>query len=420
MRNRFIFFGIIAGGVTAAALLFVFFVLPVLKPTSAPGGLQNQTLVTPSRGQLPGTLPGGARNTNQGAGGQLPNVNTVGGPQTPPLPSLDSVARGGDTIARTVVTENASFPATGSGGLSYYNRADQSFYRLLSNGSTTKLSSEFFPAVRKVTWSDDANRAILTFPDDRSLYVDFSKNRKVVLPVEGRDFVFQGSSDHLVYALETGSEEKDYIVVSDLEGSNAQGVEHLGGKRSQVQTTFSPGGDVIAFYRKPTGATSEEIFFIGQHGENFRSMNVAGFHFRAAWLPDGRLLYSIVTPEANYNPTLWVTDAKGDSIGLNNRSLNLPTDVDHCVFASGSPMVYCAVPDSLPEGMGLDPEAFGNVPRNVYAVNVDTGLARFLATPVREDGTGGFSIGQLALSQDQSELYFTDAANGSVLKIKLK
>jgi hypothetical protein len=60
----------------------------------------------------------------------------------------------------------------------------------------------------------------------------------------------------------------------------------------------------------------QQIYFIGLNHENFKSLVVQGRGFQSKWSADGnQLLYSVYTDVNEYKPSLWISNASGDSIG---------------------------------------------------------------------------------------------------------
>lgn len=416
-KNRIIFIALILFLLGTMALVITYFLKGTYQDVVV--GNQNANSVG-TIGGLPGTGTGFNANRQTGGGrGYLPNSNTTGGGDG--QDQIGSVANGGRTRASQVTQDSVrSFKQSGQSGLAYYDSNSGALYRLTSSGEKIELTKDRFPVVERVTWDKSGDKAILDFPDGASILLDVTKNERVSLPREGQDFVFQGDSDNLVFNYVSPDPDRNFLVIGSADGSEARAIEPIGDQADRVQTTYSPDGNVVALYRKPAGVGQEEIIFIGQQEENFKSMTVQGTGFKGAWTPDGqRLLYSVSTAENNYNPTLWIVDAKDNAIGLNNTPLGLSTSVDACTLNSDGTRAYCAVQNDLPAGTGLYPELFTPRPADVYEVDLQTGQSHLIATPVDENGRQ-VPVEQLTLSQDGSELYFVEGRVGKVMKIQLR
>ncbi len=342
-------------------------------------------------------------------------------PAVPSLPTpapVSPVAQGGVTVVTPVYT-NATLGATmtSSGTMSFYDRNSNKFYRMNADGSTTLLSNKEFYNVQNATFDPRGSKAIMEYPDGSNIYYDFNTGKQVTLPKHWQEFEFTAQGDKIA-AKSLGTDVSNrFLVVSNPDGSGARPVQELGENADQVTVAWSPNSQVVAMAStgEPYGTDGKEVYFIGQNQENFRSMVVEGLDFRPLWSPSGgQMLYSAAASGSDYKPELWVVDASGDDIGKNRRSLNINTWADKCTFDNEN-TVYCAVPDDLQTGVGLQPSLADNTPDTIYKIDLNTGLQTKVAVP-----EGQHTIGQLMLTPDRSKLYFTDKNGGLLNKIQLK
>ncbi len=167
-------------------------------------------------------------------------------------------------------------------------------------------------------------------------------------------------------------------------------------------------------YVKGSDFNSKEVYFIGQNGENFKSITTEGRGFEPKWSPSGsELLYSVYSSDNDYKPTLWLTSAQGDTIGANRRLVGLNTWAEKCTYAGST--VFCAVPQSLERGAGLFPELSDNTPDLLYRIDPQTGIK----SPISLGG-GSYSMKNLNVSPDGSYLYFTDTSTNRLRRVRLK
>ncbi len=370
-------------------------------------------------------------NANVNAPGVLPNVNAnrrtnanqplARGPNVLPTPS--EVANGDITLVSDVSQRTTTSPVLASDGKSvaYYDFADGRFVRLdPATGKLTDMTSRRFPEVEKITWSPDSSKAVLAFPDQRKIVYDFTAQQQYSLPTQAQEFSFSADSRQIAYQYLGDAEDDRVLVTSDLTGNAAKPIAQLGDKAQQVQVAWSPTNEVVAMYRKGTELQRQEVFFLGQNQENFKSLATEGRGFRGKWTPDGqKLLYSVYSEATNWNPELFLVHARGDAIGEGNTDVGLATFVDKCTFNKTGTHAYCAVPDALQRGSGLYPEFAADVPDTVYTINLENGVVRQLAQPV-DESLNRFTIESLFLSTDESTLYFADAANHHVHKLRLR
>jgi len=391
------------------ALYWFFFRVAGEPVTNEPGAAVNGAV---NGGALPSAGTGGTRPEGTTSVAPLP------GQQPAPTGGPSPVANGGQTI----VTPVAPIPTMGasmssSGQVNFYNRTDGKFYHLTADGTVATLSDKTFYDVEQATFDPQGEKAILEYPDGSNIVYDFTKGTQVTLPKHWEGFSFSGSGDNIVaksVAIDPGAR---FLVVSNADGSNARPFQELGENQNRVHVDWSPNNQIVATATTgdALGVDRQEVYFVGLHGENFKSMVVEGLDFRPKWTPQGdRLLYSAVSAASDWKPQLWVVGAQGDAIGADRHTINLNTWSDKCTFADDDTM-YCAVPRELERGAGLEPSIADGVADDLYRVNLTTGSQTRIATP-----EGGHTIESIMLSPDGSTLYFTDKGSGILNTMKLK
>jgi len=387
------------------AIYFVFF-----KPTSAPVAPTVNANVN---------KPGGALNPS-GGGANLPYVPPLSGGGY--LPPASAIARGGATVSPTLVNVPTIGLILGADGktVRYYDKSTGKFMTVDANGKIVELSDQTFPDVQKVTWSADGSKVVMEFPDGSKLSYDFAAKKQATLPASWENFSFSPGSDQIAALQNTDSTASRYLVVSKTDGSGVQAIEPLGENADAVSVAWSPGSDVVALSQ--TGEADDtggfgirNVLFVGKNGENYPATEVDGMNFTPLWSPTGAyLLYSAAGSADDFLPRLYVVTGAGDNMGSGRRAINLFTTADRCTFADAK-TAYCAVPDSMPEGAGMEPAVLNGIPDSVYKVNVSTGMVTLIGRPDTDT-----DISALTVSADGSTLYFTDAATGNIKKMALK
>lgn len=387
----------------AFAIYWVFF-----KPLSntGPGG-------TPDF--VPGNIPGIASGT--------PNVVDNGNDTILPWQDyfdndVSPVANGGLTEVKRVTSNSVSGITSGTYGLQYYDKNDQKFYRLNEEGKPIVLSDEKFYGVEQVTWEKTGEKAILEYPDGSNILYNFKTGKQVTLPRELEEFSFNGSANQIVAEWVGDSEENNWLITANDDGSRMRLIEPIGDQSHNVQVAVSPDNQVAALFREYIDDQRQEVFPLGFNKENLKSFVVAGAGFESKWSDDGQnLIYNVYNKESNYNPTLWVTSGSTGNLGDIKVSLNLQTWAEKCTF-SNTGSIICAVPQGLPRGSGLVPEIASDYRDNFYSVDLSTGAKTLLASPVGEGGL--YSASDLFVSNDGSILYFTDTNSGILQSIRLR
>lgn len=395
----------------AAVLLFGFFLYffffqPIFRP--APPSNANIT-----NGELPPSVNANAPRLFTNVNGQLVPVANINAPVTTPP---DDSARGGITQTNALTKDPAYFPSpTSDGRIIYYNAKDGKFYRVNADGQAEAYSDKVFFAVSNATWSGDHNMAVLEYPDGSNIIYDFKNNKQYTLPAHWQEFSFAPDNQQIAFKSMALDPENRYLAIAKYDSSQIRILEGIGGVEDKFQVNMSPNGQVVADFKEGKDLDRSEIYFIGQNKENFKSMIVEGRDFRGVWSPDGnRMVYSVYNSNNGYLPELWISDASGDNIGNNRQNIQLNTWADKCSFA-GSSVIYCAVPQSMPDGAGLVPETAANIPDDIYEININSGSRRLIATP-----DGNHTISQIITQPNASYILYSDANSRMIYRLDLQ
>jgi hypothetical protein len=416
---------ILGGFIVLCVVIFIGIYLLFFKPVLSPDeGLVDQRLEN-IQGELPqvreGDLPAWLDEF-----GQLPDAGDVTGEDSrEEEDEPDLLAKGSDTLVRSLTGNdrvmNVSLSDSGQ-GVSYYNYNDDRFYKTTADGDRILLSDEEFYNVQDVNWSNDGSAVIMEYPDGMKLYYDFATGKKSSLPKEVKEIDFTSNDKEIVFKYDTGDYDTNYLSMANADGTGARLIEHMGDNGNKVQVNVSPNSEVVAFYKTSTGIDSSEIFLVGQHGENFYSLETNGSKFESKWSPSGdKLLYSVAIDGDNYYPNLFLTDGDTQNIGLNKKNLNINTWTDKCVFRDDV-ILYCAVPKTLPEYAGVyrdDLESFFG-DDEIYEINLQNKSSKKLASPVDEDGNTNFLVEKLILSSDYKKLFLWDKKTDAVYTMNLR
>jgi hypothetical protein len=387
-------------------LIFLFFFKPII--TNDTNLNNNQATGTTSGFPTSGTGTKTTITDNVGSGSQEPGL---------PQNAVSEVAYGGLTKTEKL-NDSSSVAATLSGDgsdVQFYNKEDGKFYKIDKDGKTVLLSDKVFHDVEKVTWAGDKDKAVLEYPDGSNIVYDFASESQTTLPKHWQDFNFSPDSEKLVSKSMGIDTENRWLIVSNLDGSQVLPLESMGENADTVYSSWSPSDQIVAMYTEGKDYDRQEVYFVGLNGENFKSTIVEGRGFDPKWSEDGsKLLYSVYSSTNDMKPNLWVVDAEGDQIGSERKNLNVETWADKCTYANATEL-YCAVPESLPEGAGVFKELAKTTKDNLYKINTATGQKSLVAVP-----DGSYNMSDLIISENGYNLYFTDETTSNLYKIKLK
>jgi len=365
-------------------------------------GNTNIRIYTNTNGILPSS---GDINGNTNANAPLGGINGSESITTQTVP-IESIT--------TQTIEGAAISQDGK-SIYYYDTQSDKFYIAGKDGQIKPLSDKVFHEVDNVIWSPQKDKAVLEYPDGSNIVYDFTTKTQITLPAHWEDFGFSQDGSKIISKNISLDSENNFLIITDSTGTKTKIVQRLGTNGDKVIPAWSPNNQMIAFFVGDSGIDQQEIFFIGQNNENFKSMIVEGWGFQGKWTPQGdKVLYSVYSTASQNKPELWVVDASVNSIGRNREPIQLQTWADKCTFYDNS-TVYCAVPNSLQEGAGLLPSETDNSADTIYKININTGAKTEIAVP-NQDHT----MENLIISSDGKEMYFTDKTDGKLYKISLQ
>lgn len=411
-KKTLILIGFLLIVILVGYLLFKLFISPTGQINLIPNQDPEQT------GQTSGGLPNAGEGSGQiiddlEPGRLVPDDSTNIDGQNIDQLLQETASR--DNKITNITTHSTLDPtlAVNGAGVNYYNKEDNKFYQLNSDGEVVALSDEQFYQVQDVNWSPKQDKAVMTFPDDSKIIYDFNTEQQVSLPSHWQEFDWSPSGEQLAFKSIGYSTDNRYMAIVNSDGSGSQVIEKIGNNADKIITSWSPNNQIIALMTEGTSFDSKTVYFMGLNGENFRSMEIAGRGFNHIWSPQGdKLIYSVYSSATDYKPMLWIADAQGDDIGANQVPLGLETWGDKCIFANNNEL-YCAVPRALDQGAGMLPNIANNSSDDLYYINLQTNTK----TIISEEGY--YNMINLIITENQNSLYFTDKLSGRLHKIEL-
>ncbi len=377
-----------------------------------PGGEPISTSTT-STGGLPVAGEGEEREFTDDEEPTIPDSNITDFQRLVP----SEVARGGLTKTTELTNTRSADMVLSKDGkqAQFYNQNDGRFYMVDADGEVKSLSDRVFNNIEKTTWSPTRDRAILEYPDNSKIIYNFETDEQIKLPSHWEDFQFSANGSKIAMKSIGLDPSNRYLAIANNDGSQAKVIDRIGNNGDKIYPSWSPNEQVVALYTEGLDFNRQEVFFIGQNNENFKSTVVEGRGFQSTWAPDGeKLLYSVYSSDNNMKPLLWVVNSSGDNIGTDRKSLKIETWAEKCNFHSSNE-VYCAVPNELQEGAGLFPELAKNTTDTLYKIDINTGARKIVAIPEND-----YNISNIIISDDENHLFFTDELTKKIHKINLK
>lgn len=362
--------------------------------------------------ELPQPPVGAPKITTPEAAVKIPQIPTVEGIIEEIKPKIEIKK----TISQTALT---SVLSSDEKNIFYFDKKEGKIYQALPDGTNPQAISEKFYQVEKVNWSPDRTKIALTFPDKTNVIYDLANKRSYILDSHIQEVDFSYQNNQLAYKYLGENSARQYLMISKFDGSEAQVIEHLGENEKNLQIDWSPTNKVVALLKESVSDQESEVYFVGLHGENYKSTLVSGFGFKSIWSPKGdKILYSVWNKETDYKPKLWLVEAEDEKIGQNRQDLGIYTFVEKCLWAKDNLTIFCAVPERLEQGAGMVKELAASTKDSLWKINTQTGIKTQIAS--NSDLKGIETIEHLEISSDQKTIYLTDKQTGKVYQISIK
>ena len=303
-----------------------------------------------------------------------------------------------------IIADNVAGVRGSKNGMRYYDAGDGKFYQLGPDGKPVPLDDKVFFNVQKVEWSPQKNEGILEYPDGSNIYYNFETKKQVTLPKHWEQFSFAPNSDKIAAKSIGISSEGNWLINASPDGQGVKLIEPLGDNADKVKVNWSPNQQVIATSEtgEALGADQQQILFIGQNHENFKSITVEGRGLTSEWSPTGsKLLYSVYSERSDYKPELWITNAQPGTTDTGRKLLEVNTWANKCTFQDDR-YVYCGIPTDLQKGAGFVPDIANQVPDTIYKIDTQTGVK----TQIPMDQS--HVIDSMFVGPDGKTIYFTD------------
>lgn len=388
--------------------IYLYFFKPAIQQGNPPSPTStSQGGSLPSAGQATsGTTSGGGQDFI----GLPSSVETQNGETQTTLVPTTSMLREG-------VAQQLSPSADGTSAR-YYDPVDGKFYKINADGLEKQLGNKSYPNVETVTWGNTSDQAILQFPDGSKIHVDFETGKQDTIPKHWEDFSFSTDDKSIVAKTISTSPESRYLIIADPDGTNTRAIEPLGENANKAFSTWTNNNQIIAYALtgEAMGLDRQQIIMVGKNHENYQGLLVEGRGFEPLWSPSGQLvLYSVWTVANGFKPELWISGGAPGNMNDGRRKLDLQTWASKCAWYKDVKL-YCAVPDSLQEGAGLQPDQYKYVGKDsIIEINLENGSVTNLGQP-----SGEPSVKNPIVTKDGEHLIFTDASTGSLYDFRIQ
>ncbi|MEK7198256.1 MAG: hypothetical protein AAB648_02210 [Patescibacteria group bacterium] len=263
-----------------------------------------------------------------------------------------------------------------------------------------------------VVWSKDAKNIVKTGSEQADIkYIlsDPAKKALVNLKSGIKSVAFSPDSKKIAYYFSPNSRENS-LFTSDPDGKNQR---TLSLELNLRDITINwPNANTIALASKPSGLVAGNLWFFDIRNFAINKIIDDLFGLEVLFSTDGSSFIYSYANEKGQDLKLAVYDAKGNSKIINNVS----TLVDKCVFTKDQLNIYCAVPQSWPDFAVLPDDYYKNAfttNDDIWKINTETGEKTLVFENIS-------SISNLAVSEDDANIFFISRDNQLLFKLNLK
>jgi len=350
------------------------------------------------------------------------NLPIVSTPTTPsPAITETNETKAKDKFIK--LSNNSSLsPVVSSENVLFFDKQEGVFknvINVLNTNQETRLSETTFANILKIDWSNNQDKALITFEDEdkiRYSLFDLSQNLTYLLPNYITAIDFSSDDKSFIIYHQDGSNQ-NYLATLSLDGTKETKLLEINFSNIEI---YSLDKNNLILYQKPAPLMPiEGIFNYNLKTKSLTTLPINLFDTTNLYgleaLPskDGKYLLFSATDFQNKNPELYILDI------ANNKLLKMPftSFVDKCAFTSDSKNIYCAYSDSFSNNNFSHPFDYylGLVSfQDSFAkVNLETGEFTIFTENTL------FDANSLQVSEDEDFLVFINKYDGLLYKLKL-
>ena len=233
-------------------------------------------------------------------------------------------------------------------GIMYYS-LQGNFTRLdIKSAAERKISEDKIDGLRSIIWAPDGKNAILKANSGgkNSFILYGLENGTKTNLKSGIDYVaWTNLGDKIIYKYFDSASLKRSVNIANPDGSNWKKLADVSWRSVFLSTV--PGTFFISFWNAPNAYEETSLETVSLTGEDIKKIFSGRFGADYLWSPDGGKVLISSSDASGGSKTLLAVASKS---GGEYQNLEVPTLVSKCVWAEDSQNVYCALPNSIPEG----------------------------------------------------------------------
>ena len=302
-------------------------------------------------------------------------------------------------------------------GVIYYHTNGEVWQSNFDGSDLTQISDTKLNDLAKIIWSPDKSEVISIFEDYlgnvTKYFYSYETSKAVPLDKYIGYIAWSSDGGKITYQYEN-----DFTDVNNISTSNPDGSGYKEVLKTRMKDLIIewPKGSEIFFREKPTGLAQSSLYSLDSLTKTFTKVisNIYGLSIK--WSTDGdKILYSETIPNGK-----GITIFTADRSGSNQKSANVNTLAEKCVWSQDPRTIYCAISENLDEANILPDDFYKGTFSSIdsfYKINTETEEKIKLL----EDSEmfENYDAIELLLSPQESYLLFINKNNGLLYSISL-
>lgn len=303
-------------------------------------------------------------------------------------------------------------------GVIYYSATNGNVWQSDFNGAgLTQVSGAVLDNLIKIIWSPDKTKVISIFQDNlgniTKYFYSYATGKALPLNKYINYIAWSPDSSQIAYQYQNEFTDENNISISNPDGSNFSNIFKTRIKNLIVEW---PKGTEIFLREKPSGLVQSSLYSLNPLTRAFTKIISDVYGFSIKWSLDGnKILYS-KTSSKGKNIAIFIASRTGSD----EKSANVETLAEKCVWSQDPRTIYCAVPKNIKQANILPDDFYkGTFAGNdeFWKINIDTGEK----TKILDDSqlTETYDAFDLFLSAQESYLLFINKINGLLYSIRI-
>jgi len=303
-------------------------------------------------------------------------------------------------------------------GVIYYSRANGTIWQSNFDGSDLiQVSDSVLDNLVKVLWSTDKSKLISIFQDNlgniSKYFYSFSSDKALPLNKYIQYITWSSDGGKIAYQYYNEFTDDNTISIANPDGSNYSIVLTTRMKDLIVEW---PKESELFLRERPSGLVQSSLYSLNTLTRAFAEIISDVYGFSIRWSPDGNKILCSRTSSKGKNIEIFIADRNGS----NQKTANVSTLAEKCVWSQDPRMIFCAIPKNINKANILPDDFYKGTflgDDEFWKINVENGEK----SEILDDSQmiEKYDAIDLFLSPEESYLFFINKVNGLLYSIEL-